>query len=277
MFQLTPIVRILLILNIAVFILTSILANSGFDVNAQFGLYSIMAPEFRPYQFLTYMFLHGSFFHLLGNMFGLVIFGALLERVLEANRFLALYFICGFGAAALNSGINYYGYKQLEDAAVEFKMAPSPEAYFLFVVEHAGPYRAAGVPIEIDGQIKRVSLDLVAENYERTPEDATLKKIAIQTVNQIQEGLRSIPMVGASGAVFGIIMAFALIFPNLQMMLLFPPIPIKAKYLVLFYAIFEIYAIAQNRPDDNVAHFAHVGGMLFAFLLIRYWRIPRHY
>ena len=277
MFQLTPIVRILLILNIAVFILTSILANSGFDVNAQFGLYSIMAPEFRPYQFLTYMFLHGSFFHLLGNMFGLVIFGALLERVLEANRFIALYFICGFGAAALNSGINYYGYKQLEDAAVEFKMAPSPEAYFLFVVEHAGPYRVSGVPIEIEGDPIRVNLDKLAENYERAPEDATLKKIAIQTVNQIQEGIRSIPMVGASGAVFGIIMAFALIFPNLQMMLLFPPIPIKAKYLVLFYAIFEIYAIAQNRPDDNVAHFAHVGGMLFAFLLIRYWRIPRHY
>jgi membrane associated rhomboid family serine protease len=277
MFQFTPIVRILLILNIAAFVLTLILAESGFDVNAQFGLYSMMAPEFKPYQFLTYMFLHGSFFHLFGNMFGLLVFGALLERVLESNRFIALYFICGFGAAALNSGINYYEYKQLESAAIDFKVAPSPEAYFLFVVNHAGPYRASGVPVEIDGQIKRVSLDLVAENYERAPDDAELKRIAIQTVNQIQEGIRSIPMVGASGAVFGIIMAFALIFPNLQMMLLFPPIPIKAKYLVLFYAIFEIYAIAQDRPGDNVAHFAHVGGMLFAFLLIRYWRIPRHY
>ena len=82
----------------------------------------------------------------------------------------------------------------------------------------------------------------------------------------------NIPMVGASGAVFGILLAFGMLFPNVRLMLLFPPIPIKAKWFVLFYGLYELYATIQNSPTDNVAHLAHLGGMLFAFILIKMWK-----
>jgi membrane associated rhomboid family serine protease len=78
-------------------------------------------------------------------------------------------------------------------------------------------------------------------------------------------------MVGASGAIFGILMAFGLLFPNTELFLLFVPFPIKAKYFVAFYGLFELYSGIQNAQSDNVAHFAHVGGMLFAYILLRYW------
>jgi len=80
------------------------------------------------------------------------------------------------------------------------------------------------------------------------------------------------PTVGASGAVFGILLAFGMLFPNTQLFLLFPPIPIKAKFFVIFYGLFELYLGIMNNPNDNVAHFAHLGGMLFGYLLIKYWR-----
>ena len=81
-----------------------------------------------------------------------------------------------------------------------------------------------------------------------------------------------IPMVGASGAVFGILLAFAMLFPNMELMLLFPPIPVKAKYLVLVYGIYELWSELNRMPGDNVAHFAHLGGMLIAYLILQYWK-----
>ena len=81
-----------------------------------------------------------------------------------------------------------------------------------------------------------------------------------------------IPMVGASGAVFGILLAFAILFPNMQLMLLIPPIPIKAKYLVLVYGIYELWSEFNRMPGDNVAHLAHLGGMLIAYIILRYWK-----
>ena len=84
-----------------------------------------------------------------------------------------------------------------------------------------------------------------------------------------------VPMVGASGAIFGILMAFGLLFPNTELFMLFIPFPIKAKYFVAFYGLYELYSGIQNVQSDNVAHFAHVGGMLFAYILLRYWGTQR--
>ena len=86
----------------------------------------------------------------------------------------------------------------------------------------------------------------------------------------------NIPLVGASGAIFGILMAFALLFPNTELFLLFFPFPIKAKYFVLFYGLYEVYALVQRTPGDNVAHLAHLGGMLFAFILVKMWQKDRN-
>ena len=90
-------------------------------------------------------------------------------------------------------------------------------------------------------------------------------------VNEIYRQVANRPMVGASGAIFGLLLAFGMLFPNTMLILLFPPIPIKAKYFVLLYGLFELYSTIQQAPGDNVAHFAHLGGMLFAFILLKRW------
>ncbi|MEM9981444.1 MAG: rhomboid family intramembrane serine protease [Bacteroidota bacterium] len=271
MFRLTPAVRILLLINVAMYLATWMLLDTGLNLNQELGLYSFISEKFKPYQFLTYMFLHSehSFLHIVGNMFGLIVFGNLLEQVLGTNRFFVLYFVCGLGAGALHMGVDYWEYSQMRNKAEAYLLAPSPGNFMRFVNEEAP-------------RIKLSNPQLVdfMDAYSDAPNNAKYEEIGRGYVRQIVSAkvTSSYPMVGASGAVFGIILAFALIFPNLQMMLLFPPIPIKAKYLALFYTGFELYALAQNRPDDNIAHFAHIGGMIFAFLLIKYyWRIPRHY
>ena len=96
-----------------------------------------------------------------------------------------------------------------------------------------------------------------------------------QLFQQIVELKVNIPMIGASGAIFGILLAFGMLFPNTELYLMFIPIPIKAKYFVLGYGLLEFYLGLQNNAGDNVAHFAHLGGMLFGFILIKYWNKNR--
>ena len=113
------------------------------------------------------------------------------------------------------------------------------------------------------------------EIYPENAESITYQKQAIALVTNIFRGMSNGGMIGASGAVFGILMGFALLFPNLRLILLFPPIPVRAKFLVIFYAAYEIYELIQRNPDDNVAHLAHLGGMLFAFILYKFWKLQR--
>ena len=110
------------------------------------------------------------------------------------------------------------------------------------------------------------------ERYAENPENSQYREESKQVVRQIYYNVANMPMVGASGAVFGILMAFGLLFPNTTLMLLFPPIPIKAKYFVLLYGLYELYSTIISSPGDNVAHFAHLGGMFIAFVLVRNWQ-----
>ena len=109
------------------------------------------------------------------------------------------------------------------------------------------------------------------EQYAANPDNPQLEEESTYIVETIYEQKANIPMVGASGAIFGILMAFGLLFPNTTLMLLIPPIPIKAKYFVLLYGAYELYSVIQQAPGDNVAHYAHLGGMLIAFILVRVW------
>jgi membrane associated rhomboid family serine protease len=116
------------------------------------------------------------------------------------------------------------------------------------------------------------------DQYARNPGNPLLENSAINLIETLINLRSEAPMVGASGAVFGVILGFGYLFPNLQMMLLFPPIPIRAKYLVGFYAIFALYSAVEKVPGDNVAHYAHLGGMVVGYLLLRYWKIrPGYY
>lgn len=230
---LPPIVKNIIILNVVMLLLTAALkAMWGTDLNSILGLYYPESDYFRSWQIVTHMFMHGGFIHLFFNMFALFMFGGVLERVWGPQRFLIYYLITGLGAAFTHEAVMWLQYTRAMDSL-------SPE------------------------QLQRI----YDEGLEVLRSGQAYTNNAAQTLSTIL----NVPTVGASGAVFGILLAFGVLFPNTQLMLIFPPIPIKAKYFVLGYGAIELY-LAVTSPGSNIAHAAHLGGMIFGYLLIRYWR-----
>ncbi|MBX9850226.1 MAG: rhomboid family intramembrane serine protease [Cytophagaceae bacterium] len=261
-FNLTPVVKNLLIINFLLFLLSIFcLYQFNIDLVDVLGLYYFNSPSFQPYQIFTHMFMHSyvdpdggiSIMHILSNMFGLFMFGPMLERVWGAKRFLIYYIVCGLGAALIHSAVIFFEVKDLANAKDEFVANPSVQNLIQFAKAHG-----------------RINPEFV-NAFDQHHKDPIVVKHAIQQVKEAYNAKLNVPMVGASGAVFGILLGFGMLFPNTVLMLLFPPIPIKAKYFVLFYGLFELYAGVQVSPGDNIAHFAHLGGMLFGFLMITYW------
>ena len=197
-------------------------------------LYPISSEDFKPWQLATHFFMHSpySIGHIFFNMFALVIFGSQLERVWGAQRFLGYYISCALGAAVLHLGVNYYR---------------------IHIIE-------INLSLE-DLELFRNSA------YDAFQKGMNFKAPVLAQLNL----LHHTPMLGASGAVFGLLAAFGYLFPNTELMLLIPPIPIKAKYFVIGYAALELYLGVSNNPSDNVAHFAHLGGALVGIIIVLYW------
>jgi rhomboid family protein len=265
-FNLTPIVKNLLLINLGIFIFSYMFwSYSGYDINNRLGLYSVLSENFRPEQIITFMFLHSfrtfngaiSFGHIFGNMFALFMFGPLLERFWGSKRFLIFYIVTGVGAGLLYLGVNFYETYQLRQDATEYLQSPTPTKFLAFVRAHTGPLSENGY-------------DFV-NKFEEEPTNPVYVQQSSQLVKRAYQEVLNIPMVGASGAIFGLLMAFGLLFPNTELFLLFIPFPIKAKYFVACYGIYELYSGVQRAPGDSVAHFAHLGGMLFAYIMIKYW------
>jgi membrane associated rhomboid family serine protease len=256
MLQITPVVRNLLIANIVIFLI-----DRSYDLSSNFALRSFLSSEYRPFQYASYMFLHANFGHLFSNMFGLFIFGPLLERVWGPKRFLFFYFFTGIGAGLLFSGINYFELSQIRDGLIGYLNTPTPQGLVDFLSTHAEFYYK--------------SQQAFINSFEASPDSSQLIAQSKEMARAVYEYNLNIPMVGASGAIFGILMAFGMLFPNTELFLLFVPFPIKAKYFVGFYGLYSLYAGFQNTPNDNVAHFAHLGGMVFAFILLKYWNSGR--
>ena len=190
-FKTPPAVKNLIIANCLIFLATYLIPKVNTLLGTYGQLFWVGSPNFHIYQFVSYMFLHGSFSHLFFNMFALWMFGRTLEYDLGSKRFLTYYMVCGIGA----------------------------------------------------GLIQMLVCLLTGSN---------------------------VPTVGASGAVFGILLSFGMLHPNNVIMLMFPPIPLKAKWFVIIYGALELmYGV---RGGDSIAHFAHLGGMLWGFLLLRYWK-----
>ena len=206
----------LLVVNVLAFIATFVFERSGVDLTRLLGLHFFLASEFHIYQFITYMFLHGGFTHILFNMFALWMFGSVIERVWGSKKFLFYYICCGVGAGFTQELVQYITYSMEDIAAYQY-------------------VNAGGVQMSTDAYI----------NLWTT--------------------------IGASGAVYGILLAFGMIFPNERLFIIPFPFPIKAKWLILGYIAIELFS-AMSGPGDGVAHMAHLGGMLFGFLLIRYWQ-----
>lgn len=207
------VVKNLLIIN-GIFFLATIAMDMVWHIDlAQYlGLHYIGASDFRPYQFVTYMFMHGSFAHLFFNMFALWMFGNAIENAWGPKRFLIFYFVCGIGAGLTQELVQYIQFSDIHNFQ----------------------------NVNLGGRIVPV------EDY-----------------------LNMLTTVGASGAVYGILLAFGMMWPN-SMIYLYFLIPIKTKWFVLIYGLLELFTGFSS--IDNVAHFAHVGGMVFGLLLILYWK-----
>tara|TARA_B100000287_G_scaffold217437_1_gene205081 strand:+ start:494 stop:1276 length:783 start_codon:yes stop_codon:yes gene_type:complete len=253
MFNLTPAAKNILIINGIIFIFTS-----GFIIE-EFGLRYILSENFEPYQFLTYMWIHAGFGHLFSNMFAVLIFAPILERVWGSRKFFMFYLITGIGAGILYTGINFVESYSLENKVNNYVNQPSPEAFRKLFLDEGKEYY---------NQI----YNFIEDEYSVNPNSSKNIDKSINYAYDLLNAKTDIPMVGASGAVFGILLAFAMLFPNMQLMLLIPPIPIKAKYLVLVYGLYELWSEFNRMPGDNVAHLAHLGGMLIAYIILRYWK-----
>lgn len=234
MASMPPVVKNLLILNGLGFLLALSLGSDqwGFILNRTLGVYYIGSPRFEPYQIISYMFMHGNFMHILFNMFALWMFGTSIERALGSKKFLIYYLVTGIGALVLHELVLHY----------EFVTVTSQMTLDQIEI------------VKLEGQQK-------LESGKNFPDYASAQ------LNY----LLNVPTVGASGAVFGILLAFGLLFPNVELMMILIPIPIKAKYFVIMYGAIELFSAVANRPGDNVAHYAHLGGMLFGFILLRIW------
>lgn len=227
-----PVVKNLIIINVVMLILTELLKISGINLNGILGLYFPKSEYFHSWQVVTHMFMHGGFVHLLFNMFALWMFGRVLEQVWGPKRFLIYYLATGLGAAFSFELVQWIQYNRVMGI-----LTPEQLQY----VYDSGSNAVSQGQNFADEQMGMLN------------------------------SILNVPVVGASGAVYGVLLAFGVLFPNTQLMFIFPPIPVKAKYVVIGYAAIELY-LAITAPGSGIAHTAHLGGMIFGYLLIRYWR-----
>ena len=231
--DLPAVVKNLLLLNVIMLLATFASSSAGIDLSQILGLHHWSSDLFRPHQLVTYMFMHGGIAHLFFNMFALYMFGKILERVWGPKRFLIYYMVTGIGAGIIQLLVT--------ELRIQSLISDIDPAMYQQILDEG------------------LSIRQMGKNY--------IDPVAGEINNLI-----NISTVGASGAVFGILLAFGMLFPNTQLMLIIPPIPMKAKYFVLIYGAIELYQGIANNPNDNVAHFAHLGGMLFGFVMIKFWK-----
>lgn len=208
--SLPPVTKNLIIINVIIFLAS--LINEDFMIST-FALFYPTSPFFRWWQVVTHMFMHGGFWHIFFNMYTLLIFGCVVERIIGSRKFLLFYFICGFGAVALHLGVEYLQMQSFMSTAAEGSAS------------------------------------------------------AIQQI----EALKYTPTVGASGAIYGVLMGYAMLFPESKMTLLFPPVTLSAKWMVVVFAAIELFTGVTGLAG-SIAHFAHLGGMLIGWLMILWWR-----
>lgn len=208
-----PAVKNIIIINVLVYLMTSLKGNFMYE---NFALFYPTSPFFHWWQPLTHMFMHGGFWHIFFNMYTLFIFGSVLERVWGTKKFLLYYFITGLGAAAVHTGVEWIQMTHWMSQAAEGSIAAQASIHVL----------------------------------------------------------KMTPTVGASGAIYGLLMGYAVLYPDAIMSLIFPPISMKAKWFVLIFAAIELFT-GVTGTGGGIAHFAHLGGLIFGFILLMYWKKTR--
>ena len=203
-------VKNIIIINIIIMLMTSLKENFMYET---FALFYPTSPFFHWWQPVTHMFMHGGFWHLVFNMYTLMIFGSSLERVWGAKKFLIFYFVTGIGAALVHTGVEW---------------------------------------LQMQSWISQAA------------EGSAAAMTAIHT-------MKMTPTVGASGAIYGVLMGYAMLYPDAVLSLLIPPVSMKAKWFVLIFAAIELLT-GVTGTGGGIAHFAHLGGLIFGFILIWYWK-----
>lgn len=240
--RLPPVTKNLIIINLIIWLFMFVTAQSSVGVYERFmklcALHYFTAPDFNPFQLFSYMFMHSAqgFAHIFFNMFTLFMFGIALERTLGSARFLFFYLSCGIGAALVQEGV----------------WALTWEGAFCDWFGHQTGYTRETVALMLD--------QIVATG---------------QGLDILNSYLNNAMLtVGASGSIYGVLLAFAMIYPNMPMYLFFVPVPVKAKWMVLGYGVIELLMGMSQAVglSDGVAHFAHLGGMIFGFIMIYYWK-----
>ncbi len=219
----------IIIINVIMYLATLAFETVNIDLVKLFGLHYYLADDFKPHQFITYIFMHGGFSHILFNMLGVYIFGQVLEQVWGPKRYLIFYILTGLGAALAQYIIMHFEITEI--------------------------------------------LDIFNQHINSRNLDTSQRA---EFINQKYEYLNKHVIIGASGSLFGLLGGFGMLFPNRELYLYFF-IPIKAKWLVILYGGFEIFSGLQNNPTDNVAHFAHIGGLLVGIALVLFWRKDRNH
>ena len=266
---LPPVVKNLIIIN-ALFYLGTIAASQTFhiDLADYLGLHYPVSSLFKPHQLVTYMFMHGSPAHILFNMFAVWMFGNALENVWGPKRFLIYYLITGIGAAIVHYVVFYFQISPVIHALDGFLNNPNNAA--LQSLFNNGYVNLSRGHDEINNLVNDF---LPQYNALVKTDPGKAMQLATEFIVNYRTAFLNAPVVvGASGAVFGILLAFGMMFPNMMIMIYFL-FPMKAKHLVILYGAFELYAGLANHAGDNVAHFAHLGGMLFGWLLIKKWGV----
>jgi len=248
-----PVTKNLIMINAILFLATVVVRRWGFDLNDVLGMHYWGADKFNPAQMATYMFMHGGLSHIFFNMFALFMFGGMLEQTWGSKRFLFYYMVTGIGAGII------------QQIVLSIEIYPVINAFNEAINNHSvdllKPHESnifGGLIYSGGGRPSLRDIHSISD------------MIAVKEVF-----LNKFTTVGASGAVFGILLAFGMLFPNTELFLMFIPVPIKAKFFVVGYGLLELYLGFANHPGDNVAHFAHIGGMLFGIILILYWKKKR--
>lgn len=235
--RITETVKHLIILNALFFLATFAV---GEVVQNQMALYFPKSENFAIWQFVTHMFMHGSFMHILFNMYGLFAFGSPLEAMWGRNKFLFFYFSAGIGAGLIYTGVNYFQFQQVYQDLINLGLTN----------------------VDIQAILETGKYNSEITNY-----------ISAEKLNNFYS-IFHVPAVGASGALYGILVAFAMLFPNAEMMLIFVPYPIKAKYFIPVIVGLDLFSGVTGFSifGGGIAHFAHVGGAVIGFFIMWYWK-----
>ena len=219
---LPPITKNLLIINVIFFVATWLFKSQGIiNLEEYLSVFYFDSPFFKPWQPITYMFMHGGIGHIFFNMFALYSFGSILESRWGGRKFLFFYLITALGALGLQ-----------------------------WAVQTFEIYQTVG--------------HLIADVSTYAPRSSA--------ENDLLSGIYFGPMLGASGAIFGLLVAFGMLYPNAELQILFIPVPVKAKYIIPVYILIELSLGVASIKGDSIAHFAHLGGAIIGFILVKIWK-----